>query len=162
MDYWVFVFNFSENICIRCQIPGVSRMQFYSVQYKSTFRFDVGALQNIFHPQSIKTFLSLIFATEYKHKKYKRQKSFFFCYDKNVLFPDFGILIKFWLKVWSWSNDQALTEFQSLLPLRSVGSSTSIWVANMGKHKVWKLLTIRGQIKKIWIWRMYLQLIHRV
>ena len=89
-------------------------------------------------------------------KNTKRQRSFF------TMFPDFGILIKFWLKVWSWSNDQALTEFQSLLPLRSVGSSTSIWVANMGKHKVWKLLTIRGQIKKIWIWRMYLQLIHRV
>ena len=103
-------FNFSENICIRCQIPGVSRMQFYSVQYKSTFRFDVGALQNIFHSQSIKTFLSLIFATEYKHKKYKKAEKFF--YDVPRLWDSNQILVKSLILI-KWSDINWVSKFAS-------------------------------------------------
>ena len=114
-NYCVFVFNFSENICIRCQIPGVSRMQFYSVQYKSTFRFDVGALQNIFHSQSIKTLFIVDFRNKIQTLKIQKGKKVFFTMIKKIfprLWDSNQILVKSLILI-KWSGINWVSKFAS-------------------------------------------------
>ena len=107
-------------------------------------------------PKVLKHFYRWFSQQNTNTKKYKKAEKFF--YDVPRLWDSNQILVKSLILI-KWSGINWVSKFASPQICRLVNQHLS---GKYGKHKVWKLLTIRGQVKKIWIWRMYLQLIHCV